>query len=42
MESMGNDDYRDGNGVNVGNTVVASTLHLGPDPAHNRFSQWGK
>lgn len=44
MESKGNANYKDGNGVNVGNTLVASTLHWGPDADHNNYwrTHWEK
>ena len=35
VRSKGNDIYVDGSGNNVGNTLIGSTLHWGPDPGHN-------
>jgi len=44
MESKGNDNLMDGNGVNVGNTLVGSTLHWGPTPDYNNWwrTHWEK
>ena len=44
MESKGNDLYVDGSGVNVGNTLMGSTLHWGPDSSHNNYwrTHWEK
>jgi beta-glucanase (GH16 family) len=44
MESKGNDIYVDGSGQNVGNTLMGSTLHWGPDPDHNNWwrTHWEK
>jgi len=44
MESKGNEVYVDGNGQNVGNTLMGSTLHWGPDPDHNNWwrTHWEK
>ena len=44
MESKGNDIYVDGSGNNVGNTLMGSTLHWGPDPDHNNWwrTHWEK
>jgi beta-glucanase (GH16 family) len=44
MESKGNDNYKDGNGVNVGNALMGSTLHWGPDTNHNNYwrTHWEK
>jgi beta-glucanase (GH16 family) len=36
VESKGNDNYMD-NGQNVGNTLMGSTLHWGPDAGHNNW-----
>jgi len=44
MESKGNDVYVDGDGNYVGNTLVGSTLHWGPDTDHNNWwrTHWEK
>ncbi|PSN29748.1 hypothetical protein C0J52_27821, partial [Blattella germanica] len=44
VESKGNKNYYDGNGVNQGVDRVASTLHWGPDASHNNYwrTHWEK
>jgi len=37
MESKGNDDYVDGSGRKLGNNLMSSTLHWGPDGAHDKW-----
>ena len=44
MESKGNDVYLNGSGQNVGNNLVASTLHWGPSTNYNNWwrTHWEK
>ncbi|ERL93924.1 beta-1,3-glucan-binding protein-like [Dendroctonus ponderosae] len=44
MESRGNRDLTDSSGRNLGSQLAFSTLHWGPSPAENKFSQthWEK
>jgi hypothetical protein len=44
VESKGNDVYVEGGGQKVGNTFMGSTLHWGPDTAHNNWwrTHWEK
>ncbi|XP_069683835.1 beta-1,3-glucan-binding protein-like isoform X2 [Periplaneta americana] len=44
MESKGNANYYDGNGVSQGVDTMGSTLHWGPDASHNGYAKthWGK
>jgi hypothetical protein len=44
MESKGNDVYVDGSGRNLGNNLMGSTLHWGPDDAHDKWqmTHWEK
>jgi beta-glucanase (GH16 family) len=44
VESKGNDEYNDSNGVNMGNTLMGSTLHWGPGPNYDKYlmTHWEK
>jgi hypothetical protein len=44
VESKGNDVYADGSGRNFGNNLMGSTLHWGPDEAHDKWqvADWEK